>query len=732
MANKENNNKKNSEIMKTIINTLVLWFFIFFIYVSAGGNIKATNAIEGEQEKATYYNPEKVTYSTYKEALDNGEIDTVYIDAEKMEIRYTVLDDNTKAMSLEDRNKVKDVEKSWYYLDYPGDEGTFRNEASLGDAQVQARSWAFPVNAATIALFLNLLFPVLFIFIMYRMMSKNGMNKMFGINDTGISEPNDRADASFDDIIGHDEAIRDIKQTLEIMQDASNHKDLDVKPPRGILLIGPPGTGKTMIAKACAKEAGLNFKYVNSSKIIDRFVGQGANAIRNTFKEAKKAEPCILFFDEIDSIGTKRSAGYGADSEYKQTLNALLQELDGFSTSSKIFVMAATNMFDSLDPALVRPGRFDRKITITPPRNIETRKQLLEHYLKGCHRANDVNLDTIARQLSGMTGADIAQICNEAKLIAIQHKESVIRQEYLEEAMDKAFFKGNRTKNTQEKDREIVAYHESGHAISMLINKLPIARISVIPSTSGVGGMVVNSDKDSMFATKGEYIARIKSLYAGRIAEELIYGKENITTGASNDIQVATQAIDEYINKFAFDGKESLLFLDKEKSVGGFNSGYDRDTYDRMNAIAKKYYDEAKVELEENLDILKALATRLLEKETMDKEEVEEFFKAAKEEQAKKGKKTPSRLEKVDEDAFKEVSEEDKGEISKEVKEDKGEMSKEVKEDKVEIEVSSHSSNSDSERILQLEKKILELENELKQAKNHKKKESPLAKLLGL
>lgn len=716
----KNANNNSEDALKKIrrrnmINTFILWVAIFVCFtIYQGSGMMAT----AEQETATFTNPEKVTYSQYQEQLEAGNIDTVYIDAEQMQIRYTTLTEDTKKLSLKERNDIADIEKSWYYLDYPGDADTFRHEAAVGDAQIQMRSWAFPINANTLLVLLNIALPIIFIFFIWKMFSQNGMNKMLGVNSTGISEPEDRADASFDDIIGHDEAIRDIKQTLKIMQDASNHKELDVKPPRGILLIGPPGTGKTMIAKACAKEAGLNFKYVNSSKIIDRFVGQGANAIRNTFKEAKKVEPCILFFDEIDSIGTKRSAQYGGgDSEYKQTLNALLQELDGFSTSNKIFVMAATNMYDTLDPALIRPGRFDRKITITPPRNVETRRQLLEHYLKGCTFASDVNLDTIARQLSGMTGADIAQICNEAKLIAIQHDESLIRQGYLEEAMDKAFFNGNRTKNTQEKDREIVAYHESGHALSMLLNNLPIARISVIPSTSGVGGMVVNSDKDSMFATKGEYIAKIKSLYAGRIAEELIYGKDNITTGASNDIQVATQAIDEYINKFAFDGGDSLLFLDKDRSVGGFNSGYDRDTYDRMNEIAKKFYEESKAELMEYSDILKALAKRLLEKETMDKEEVEEFFKVAKEEHDRNKPESKSLpLSKTEETKGGRKSEADTPKEPVTIRE---------------IRVPSDDTK-ESEQIRRLERRILELEGELKHVKSSKKSAFPLAKFLKL
>ena len=418
---------------------------------------------------------------------------------------------------------------------------------------------------------------------------------------------------TFKDVIGLDENIEDIKFTLNIIKNKKMRKKHNLRAPKGLLLAGPPGTGKTMIAKAISNELRINMISVDSSSLIQLYVGLGAMRVREIFKEARQRKPCIIFFDEIDAIGTERGNSRG-NSENDQTLNALLQEMDGFDSESGIFVIAATNRIDALDKALLRPGRFDKKIIINPPRNNDNRLKLYEHYLKGEDLSN-VDLKTLAKQSSGFTGADIAQVTNEAKMIAVANNQEYLTTKILEEAIDKIWFKGNRTKTAVDKDKEITAYHESGHALSSILNNMPVARISIVPNTSGVGGMVVNEDDDTAFTTKEVLRNRIKMAYGGRIAEELIYGKDKITTGASADIRMATNVIRAYIEEYGFDSDIGMIDV-----TSMIKAGYllENNVTDKISKLSKELYDESYKQIESNMDILHKMASLVKQEETID------------------------------------------------------------------------------------------------------------------
>lgn len=297
--------------------------------------------------------------------------------------------------------------------------------------------------------------------------------------------------------------------------------------------------------------------------------------------------------------------------------------MDGFSSGTGILVIGATNLESHLDTALTRSGRFSKKIIINPPKDSDTRKKLFENYLKDLDLKH-VDLDSLSKQSTGLTGADIADICNEAKMIAVAREAKCLTTDILEEALDKMIFKGNRTKTQKKRDIEITAYHESGHAVSMLINNMPISRITIIPNTSGVGGMVVNSDNESSYYTK-EYIRnRIKTAYAGRIAEELIFGKNKITTGASSDIEVATGLIRNYLEKFGFDEEVGLLDITTMMKEGYINN---QTTVTKIHELSRELYNEAKTELEDNLDILERFAKYVMENETITGDKAAELFR---------------------------------------------------------------------------------------------------------
>lgn len=430
-----------------------------------------------------------------------------------------------------------------------------------------------------------------------------------------------KSDVHFSDVIGLDEIMDDILLYVSMIKEPKIGKKIGAKVPKGLLLAGEPGTGKTLIAKAMACEAGVPFISISGSEFAELFKGVGAKRVRQVFKIARRHTPCIVFFDEIDAMGGSRNS-VKADTEDVQIINQLLKEMDGFTPTEGVFVLAATNCPDKLDRALIRSGRFDRQIIVNPPRDWKVRKQMLEFYLKDYKVAEDLQITTLAKAISGFTGADISMICNEASLIAITKEKSRIDMECIEEAIDKKVFKGSRTKYRQhEKDREIVAYHEAGHAVMKYLCREPISRVSTIGTTSGVGGAVFGQEGESRFMTCDKLEHDVMACYAGQISEKIKFG--SITTGASNDITQATKLLKSYVAAYGFDkevGPVDLMYLREEEMAA------DHMVADRVQVLAKSFYEKGEEMLRNSYQLVEVLAETLLDSETMSGLEIEELL----------------------------------------------------------------------------------------------------------
>lgn len=522
------------------------------------------------------------------------------------ELTYTQLQEKIDAREITDITygsgplmKVEDSAGNIYQAQYYGGE-TFREDLIARDVMLHTTQ---TTDISTISSLLTIGLLAIFFVPLFRTM---GVLDGADWSEKGLLE---QSDVKFSDVIGLDEIRQDVQFAVDVLTNRTAYADntLGVKPPKGMLFEGSPGCGKTLFAKAIAGEAGVPFINVSGSSFVEKFVGLGAQRVRKVFKIARKNAPCVLFIDEIDAVGAARGAA-GRISEHDQTINALLTELDGFSGREGVFVIAATNRVDILDDALKRSGRFDRKIKIPTPDN-EARIQLFNHYLKDKPLSDNVDIPALSKQLARMSGADIANICNEAANIALQNNKSVIDRDCLEEAVDKIVFGGNRvSKEKQNSDRTIVAYHEAGHAVMTYLTGEKIARISVVENTNGVGGAVFREEPDTCFMTKESIENAIKIAYAGRVSEEIKFGKDKITTGAYSDIQQATKYIKQYVQSYGFNG----VLLD----FGQFSQEQSCDTKE-AEALAKRLYEEAHNELDSAYKMVTALAEKLLKVKTM-------------------------------------------------------------------------------------------------------------------
>jgi len=488
---------------------------------------------------------------------------------------------------------------------------------------------------------LSFVFPIVLFIALGQLLTRQLMKRMGGGKDAmsfGMGNSNAKVyvkdsagSIKFDDVAGEDEAKENLSEIVNYLHDPSKYRDIGASMPKGILLVGPPGTGKTMLAKAVAGEANVPFFSISGSEFVEMFVGMGASKVRDLFKQAKEKAPCIVFIDEIDAIGKKRDGGKfgGGNDEREQTLNQLLTEMDGFEGSNGVIILAATNRPESLDPALTRPGRFDRRVPVELP-DLQGREAILRVHAKKIKTEPNINYAQIARMASGASGAELANIVNEAALRAVRDHRTAASQADMEESIE-VVIAGYQKKNAilTDKEKSIVSYHEIGHALvaALQSHSAPVQKITIVPRTSGALGYTMQVDEGNHYLmTKDEIINKIATLTAGRVAEEIVFG--SITTGASNDIEQATKLARAMITRYGMSDEFGMVAMETVENayLGGDTSlSCSAETQARIDAlvvsIVKEQYQKATQILTENRAKLDELAKYLYEKETITGEE---------------------------------------------------------------------------------------------------------------
>ncbi|HOV71776.1 MAG TPA: ATP-dependent zinc metalloprotease FtsH [Dysgonamonadaceae bacterium] len=591
--------------------------------------------------------PKELTYSEFLDSVEAGKVQKIVFLPEKIigffDSENTVPQHITQAPTAPWRIRVSSVEQQVQKQFVVNRIPNMNEEYLISQLRENRVDFKGHFEDKTLEnFFLNWILPFIFLlgvwgYVFRRMGTKNPMLEI-GKNKARIIAEKPENPITFKDVAGIDEAVEEVKELVDFLKNPSKYTRLGGKLPKGVLLVGPPGTGKTLLAKAVAGEAGVPFFSISGSDFVEMFVGVGAARVRDLFNEAKAHAPCIIFIDEIDAIGKSRAAGVygGGYDERENTLNQLLVEMDGFDSSVGVIIMGATNRPDVLDPALLRPGRFDRQIVVDKP-DMKGREDIFKVHTQKIKLAPDVDLKRLAAQTPGFAGAEIANVCNEAAILAVRKNKDAVTMEDFEEAIERVIA-GLEKKNKliNEKERKIVAYHESGHAIVGYFTPGAdeVQKVSIVPRGIGALGYTMQMPlEDRYLMTESELRGKIKGLLGGRAAEEIVFGE--ISTGASNDLERAAQLARNMIVVYGMSKKIPNISLVNRSDPGflGFSPGIERRSEhiekmidEEMTEIINSCYEEAKELLNRKKDLLEKMASVLLEKEVINYDEIKQIL----------------------------------------------------------------------------------------------------------
>ena len=625
--NNNNNNKKRQPIMLFVLFALIAMFITSLLYSSAGSSTT-----------------EAITYSKFLDLVEKDQVKSVVFDGDQINIKLVdgakVGSDSQTASiqaQLYKESTGQDLTIT-YYTAYISDADLL---PLLKEHDVEIDGEISDSTAVIIYNVLSFVIPIVLLWILMSFLMKRMGGGAMGVGKSNAKVYVEKSTGvTFKDVAGQDEAKESLQEVVDFLHNPQKYTSIGAKLPKGALLVGPPGTGKTLLAKAVAGEAGVPFFSLAGSDFVEMFVGVGASRVRDLFKEAQKAAPCIIFIDEIDAIGKSRDSRYGGgNDEREQTLNQLLAEMDGFDTSKGLLILAATNRPEVLDKALLRPGRFDRRIIVDRP-DQKGRLETLKVHAKDVAMDETVDLDALALASAGLVGSDLANIINEAAIIAVKHDRKFVNQSDLFEAFELVAVGGKEKKDRvmSDKDRKIVSYHEVGHALVSALQKNtePVQKITIVPRTMGALGYTLQTPEEEKFLeTKDELLAKITTFMGGRAAEQLVF--ESPTSGASNDIENATSIARNMVTRFGMSDKFGMMglatvenqYLEGRASMTcGERTAAEVDQ--EVLRIVTECYDKATDLLEENREILDKISDYLYEHETITGKEFMKIFRDLK------------------------------------------------------------------------------------------------------